>query len=427
MAEVALKQDSTPIWQQPEWLALEAEFAPMRQQFPILQQQENGQPLVYLDSGATSQKPQSVIDTVSRYYREQNANVHRGVYGLSERATTLYEGGRETARQFINARSTKEIVFVRGTTEAINLVAFSWARANLQEGDEVLITEMEHHSNIVPWQLLRDQFGIHLKVLPMNDRGEICLEAMKGMMSDRTKLVSVVHMSNALGTLNPVKEMAAIAHQFGAKILVDGAQSVPHMAIDVQDLACDFFAFSGHKMYGPTGIGVLYAKEEILEAMPPYQGGGDMIYSVTFDKTEYNVLPYKFEAGTPNIEGTIGLASAMDFMHAVGRDKIAAYENGLLAYATAQLKQIDGLRIIGEAAQKGGVISFVIDGAHPHDLATLMDQDGIAVRASHHCAMPVMQHFDVPATVRASLGLYNNRADIDRLVTSIEEAKEMLL
>ncbi len=420
MAEVALKQIQ-------DLDSLEAEFAIWREQFPILKLLENDQPLVYLDSGATSQKPQSVIDAVTRYYTEQNANVHRGVYGLSERATTLYEGARETARQFVNARSTKEIVFVRGTTEAINLVAFSWARSYLQEGDEVLITEMEHHSNIVPWQLLRDQFGIHLKVLPMNDAGEICIEAMKGMMSPRTKLVSVVHMSNALGTINPVKQMVEIAHQFGAKILVDGAQSVPHMSIDVQDLDCDFFAFSGHKMYAPTGIGVLYAKEEILEAMPPYQGGGDMIYSVTFDKTEYNVLPYKFEAGTPNIEGAIGLAAAMDFMNKVGRDQIAIYENALLQYATQKLTAIEGLRIIGQAANKGGVISFVVEGTHPHDLATLMDQDGIAVRASHHCAMPVMQHFDVPATVRASLGLYNNRQDIDRLVASIEEAKEMLL
>jgi len=405
---------------------LEAEFANWRTQFPILQQKENGQPLVYLDSGATSQKPQSVIEAITRYYTEQNANVHRGVYGLSERATTLYENARETCRQFINAGSTKEIVFVRGTTEAINLVAFSWARTHLQAGDEVLITEMEHHSNIVPWQLLRDQFGIHLKVLPMNDAGEICLEAMKGMMTERTKLVSVVHMSNALGTINPVKQMAEIAHQFGAKILVDGAQSVPHMPIDVQALDCDFFAFSGHKMYGPTGIGVLYAKESLLEAMPPYQGGGDMIYSVTFDQTQYNVLPYKFEAGTPNIEGVIGLAAAMDFMNEVGRDRIALYENELLHYATQKLKAVAGLRIIGEATNKGGVISFVIDGAHPHDLATLMDQDGIAVRASHHCAMPVMQHFKVPATVRASFGLYNNRQDIERLVVAIEDAKEML-
>ena len=411
----------------PQTLELEAEFESWREQFPILQQTENGQPLVYLDSGATSQKPQSVIDTITRYYTDQNANVHRGVYGLSERATTLYEGARETARQFINASSTKEIVFVRGTTEAINLVAFSWARTFLEAGDEVLITEMEHHSNIVPWQLLRDQFGIHLKVLPMNDRGEVCIEAMKGMMTPRTKLVSVVHMSNALGTINPVKEMAEVAHQFGAKILVDGAQSVPHMPIDVQQMDCDFFAFSGHKMYGPTGIGVLYAKEAILASMPPYQGGGDMIYSVTFDQTEYNVLPYKFEAGTPNIAGAIGLAAAMEFMNQVGRERIAVYEQALLGYATQKLSAIEGLRIIGEAEQKGGVISFVIEGAHPHDLATLMDQDGIAVRASHHCAMPVMQHFNVPATVRASLGLYNNRQDIDRLVASIEEAKEMLL
>ncbi|WP_281357434.1 aminotransferase class V-fold PLP-dependent enzyme [Thiomicrorhabdus cannonii] len=403
------------------------DFAQVRAQFPILQLRENGQPLVYLDNGATSQKPQMVIDTIERYYREQNANVHRGVYGLSERATELYEGARETSRQFLNARSTKEIVFVRGTTEAINLVAHSWGRANLQAGDEVIVTEMEHHSNIVPWQLLRDQMGIRLTVLRMNNRGEVCLNALKGLVSEKTKLLAITHMSNALGTINPVKEMVEIARSVGAKILVDGAQATPHMRVDVQDLDCDFYALSGHKMYGPTGIGVLYAKEALLEAMPPYQGGGDMIYSVTFEKTEYNVLPYKFEAGTPNIAGAIGLAAAMRFMVSIGLERIAAYEAGLLSYATERLKQIDGVRIIGEAEHKGGVVSFILDGAHPHDLATLMDQDGIAVRASHHCAMPVMQHFNVPATVRASFGVYNNRDDIDRLVAAIEEAKEMLL
>ncbi len=406
---------------------MQLDFAQIRAQFPILDQIENGQPLVYLDNGATSQKPLCVIESIDTYYRLQNANVHRGVYGLSERATELYEGARETARMFLNARSTKEVVFVRGTTEAINLVAQSWARANLKEDDEVIVTEMEHHSNIVPWQLLRDQLGIRLTVLRINQKGEVCLNALKGLVSEKTKLLAVTHMSNALGSINPIKEMVDIAHSVGAKVLVDGAQATPHMTVDVQNLDCDFYALSGHKMYGPTGIGILYAKEALLEAMPPYQGGGDMIYSVTFEKTEYNVLPYKFEAGTPHIAGAIGLAAAMNFLNEIGLDRIAAYEAELLSYATEQLKQIDGLRIIGEAEQKGGVISFVIDGIHPHDMATLMDQEGVAVRASHHCAMPVMQHFNVPATVRASFGVYNNLDDIDRLVSAIEEAKAMLL
>jgi len=403
------------------------DFSQVRAQFPILEVVENGQPLVYLDSGATSQKPLRVIEALDTYYRQENANVHRGVYGLSERATEKYEGARETVKQFLNAKSTKEIVFVRGTTEAINLVAHSWVSENLSEGDEVIVTEMEHHSNIVPWQLLREKLGIRLTVLRMNQKGEVCLNALKGLVSEKTKFVSVTHMSNALGTINPVKEMVEIAHSVGAKIMIDGAQATPHMTVDVQDLDCDFYALSGHKMYGPTGIGVLYAKEDLLEAMPPYQGGGDMIYSVTFDKTEYNVLPYKFEAGTPHISGAIGLAAAMDFLNEVGLDNIAQHEAELLAYATEQLSQIEGLRIIGQADKKGGVVSFVIEGVHPHDMATLMDQDGIAVRASHHCAMPVMQHFNIPATIRASFGVYNNFDDIDRLVASINEAKEMLV
>ncbi|MBO1928042.1 cysteine desulfurase [Thiomicrorhabdus sp. 6S2-11] len=406
---------------------MNAKFAEIRDQFPILKQEENGQPLVYLDNGATSQKPESVIQAIENYYRFQNANVHRGVYGLSERATELYEGAREKVRDFLNAKSTREIVFVRGVTEAVNLVAQSWARTFLKAGDEVLITEMEHHSNIVPWQLLRDQIGIRLRVLPINNKGEVCLGAMADMVSENTKLVSVTHMSNALGTINDIQKMSEIAHSVGAKFMVDGAQATAHLAVDVQKTNCDFYALSGHKMYGPTGIGVLYAKEELLEAMPPYQGGGDMIYSVTFDSTEFNVLPYKFEAGTPNIAGGIGLGAAVDFLQSVGLNEVAAYEDELLKYATKQLKQVDGLRIIGEAEHKGGVVSFVIDGVHPHDMATLMDQDGIAVRASHHCAMPVMQHFKVPATIRASFGVYNNFDDIDRLVASIEEAKEMLL
>lgn len=401
-------------------------FDDIRNAFPILKQTENGQPLVYLDSGATSQKPQSVIDRIESYYRAENANVHRGVYGLSERATDAYEGARDAVKEFIGASSTKEIVFVRGTTEAVNLVANTWGRQNLKAGDEVMISEMEHHSNIVPWQFLRDQIGIKLVVVPINDRGELSLQSVESLLSDKTKLVSITQMSNALGTINPVKEITKLAHGVGAKVMVDGAQAVPHMAVDVQDIDCDFYAFSAHKMYGPTGVGVLYGKEALLEAMPPYQGGGDMIYSVTFDKTEYNVLPYKFEAGTPNISGAIGLASAIEFMQKIGLTDIANYENELLRYATERLKAVDGLRIIGEAHNKGGVISFVVDGVHPHDMATLMDQDGVAVRASHHCAMPVMQRFNVPATVRASFGVYNNRADVDALIDSIQEALEML-
>ncbi|SIO01328.1 cysteine desulfurase / selenocysteine lyase [Sulfurivirga caldicuralii] len=398
----------------------------IRAQFPILQQQENGRPLVYLDSAATAQKPLCVIEALDRYYREQNANVHRGVYGLSERATELYEGARETLRAFLNARSTREIVFVRGATEGINLVASSFGQL-LQPGDEVIISEMEHHSNIVPWQLLRDRFDIVLKVLPINDVGELQLDALDALLSERTRLVAITHMSNALGTINPVKAIVDKAHAAGAKVLLDGAQAVPHMPVNVQTLECDFYVLSGHKMYGPTGIGVLYAREELLEKMPPYQGGGDMIYSVTFEKTEYNVLPYKFEAGTPHIAGAIGLAEAAKWMEQLGRQAIFHYEHDVLTYATEQLQEIEGLRIIGTSEHKGGVISFIVDGAHPHDMATLMDQDGIAVRASHHCTMPVMQHFNVPATVRASLGVYNSKEDIDRLVASINEARDMLL
>jgi len=404
-----------------------ADFAAIRDQFPILKQTENGHPLVYLDSGATAQKPQRVIQCVDDYYRQLNANVHRGVYGLSERATDAYEGAREKVRGFINASGTKEVVFVRGTTEAVNLVATSWGRANLKAGDEVIITEMEHHSNIVPWQLLRDQIGIELSILPINDKGEISLDTLQQMLSEKTKLISVVHMSNALGTINPVKQMTAMAHQVGAKVMVDGAQAVPHMKVDVQDIGCDFYAFSAHKMYGPTGVGALYTKQDLLEAMPPYQGGGDMIYSVTFDQTEYNVLPYKFEAGTPNIAGAIGMGEAVDFLLSIGLDQVSAYEHELVSYATSKLTEIEGLKLIGQATNKGGVISFVIEGTHPYDMATLMDQDGIAVRASHHCAMPVMQHFNVPATIRASFGVYNNKDDIDRLIDSIQEAKDMLL
>ena len=399
--------------------------AAIRAQFPILAQTENGQPLVYLDSAATAQKPLCVIEAVERYYREQNANVHRGVYGLSERATELYEGARETLRAFINAASTREIVFVRGATEGINLVA-STLGSTLQPGDEILISAMEHHSNIVPWQFLRDERGVVLRVIPMDERGVLDMAAFRSLLNERTRLVAVTHMSNALGTINPVAEIVRAAKAVGALTLVDGAQAVPHMPVDVQALECDFYVLSGHKMYGPTGIGVLYGREKVLETLPPYQGGGDMIRSVTFEKTEFNVLPYRFEAGTPHIEGAIGLAEAARWMERVGRQAIFDYEHDLLEYATERLQAIDGLRLIGTAPEKGGVLSFIIDGAHPHDVATLIDQDGIAVRASHHCAQPVMDYFGVPATVRASLGVYNNREDIDRLVVALNEALEML-
>jgi cysteine desulfurase/selenocysteine lyase len=403
------------------------DFTKIRQQFPILKQTENGQPLVYLDSGASSQKPQLVIDAISQYYEKENANVHRGVYGLSERATVAFEGARETTRQFINAKKSSEIIFTRGTTESINLVASSWGRANLQQGDEIIITEMEHHSNIVPWQMLRDELGIVLSILRINERGEISLDNLQQMLSAKTKILAITHMSNALGTINPVKKMTSLANKVGAIVLVDGAQAVPHMQVDVQDIACDFYAFSAHKMYGSTGMGVLYGKEQLLEAMPPYQGGGDMIYSVTFEKTQYNVLPYKFEAGTPHISGAIALATAIDFIQKIGLENIANYENKLLEYATHALSKIDNLRIIGQAKNKGGVISFVIDGVHSHDMATLMDQDGIALRAGHHCAMPVMQKFQVSSTIRISFGVYNNFEDIDKLVISINEALGMLI
>ncbi|WP_232504072.1 aminotransferase class V-fold PLP-dependent enzyme [Thiomicrospira microaerophila] len=402
------------------------DHAALRAQFPILQLQENGHPLTYLDNASTSQKPQSVIDAVERYYREQNANVHRGVYGLSERGTEAFEAVRKQVQGFLNAQSYKEIIFTRGATEGVNLVAQSWGRSTLQAGDQIIVSEMEHHSNLVPWQMLREQIGIDVVKWPINERGELSLDDLAGLLNERTKLVAVTQMSNALGTINPVAEVIKMAHQVGAKVLVDGAQSTSHMAVDVQALDVDFLVFSGHKLYAPTGIGCLYAKQEWLEAMPPYMGGGDMIYKVSFEQTEYNELPYKFEAGTPNIAGVIGLGAAIDFVEQLGFERIAQIEDDLLHYATERLSQIAGLRIIGTAQNKGAVVSFVIEGAHPHDLATLLDQDGVAVRASHHCAMPVMLKFDVPATVRASFGVYNNREDVDRLVASVHEALDML-
>ena len=397
----------------------------IRRDFPILDQQVRGRPLVYLDNAATCQKPAQVIDAMTRVYRHDYANVHRGVHTLSERSTATYEGAREKVRKFINAASTKEIVFVRGTTEAINLVAQSYGRSNLAAGDEILITAMEHHSNIVPWQMLCQQTGAVLRVAPINTRGELIFPEFGKLLNDRTRLVSVGHMSNALGTINPVREIIAAAHARNVPVLLDGAQAVPHMSVDVQALDCDFYAFSGHKLYGPSGIGVLYGKQQLLEAMPPYQGGGDMIRKVTFEETEYNVLPYKFEAGTPSIVDTIGLGAAVDYLTEIGMDRLAAYEHELLLYATEKARQIPGLRIIGEAEQKGAILSFVLDGVHPHDIGTMLDSIGIAVRAGHHCAMPVMDFFQVPATARASFAVYNTKQEIDVLMEGIEKLIEV--
>ncbi|MFC1542315.1 cysteine desulfurase [Pseudomonadota bacterium] len=406
-------------------MAMNYDVSTIRDDFPILHQQVYGKPLVYLDNAATTQKPQVVIDAIRSYYEHDNANVHRGVHALSERATAAYEASREKLRLLLNAASTKEIVFTRGTTESINLIASSWGGANVRAGDEVLITEMEHHSDIVPWQMLCERTGATLKVLPINDDGELCMERLDEFLSERTKLVGVVHLSNALGTINPVKEIIDRAHAAGAKVLVDGAQALAHLEVDVQALDVDFYVTSAHKMYGPTGVGLLYAKEAILETMPPYQGGGDMITMVTFERTEYNTLPYKFEAGTPNISGTIGFGAAVDYLNAVGVESIAAHEQTLLAYATEKAEAFDGLRQIGTAENKATVLSFTIEGVHPHDLGTILDRDGVAIRAGHHCAMPVMQHFRVPATARASFAAYNTTDEVDALFTALTKAKEM--
>jgi cysteine desulfurase/selenocysteine lyase len=397
----------------------------IRADFPILNQSIHGKPLVYLDSSATSQKPQHVISVLQKYYEQDNANVHRGVYTLSERATRAYEKTREKVREFINAKQTNEIIFVNGTTEGINLVAQSFGRSQFQAGDEVIISAMEHHSNIVPWQMLRDQCGIVLRVIPIFDSGELDLTAYQNLFSDRTKLVAVAHASNMLGTINPIKEMIAFAHQRQVPVLVDGAQAFPHVPVDVQELDCDFYVFSAHKAYGPTGLGVLYGKEKILETMPPYQGGGYMIETVSFDKTTYNTLPYKFEAGTPNISAVIGFHAALEYMQQIGMHDIAAHEQELLHYATEQLAAISGLTILGNAKQKVGVISFVLKDVHPHDIGTVLDHQGIAVRAGHHCAMPLMERYQVPATVRASFGVYNTREDIDVLVAGLHEVKRL--
>ena len=397
----------------------------IRRDFPILSRSVRGKPLVYLDNAATTQKPQAVIDRIVRYYSEENSNVHRGVHYLSEVATAAYEGARTTVKQFINARSEKEIIFTRGTTEGINLVVQSWGRTNVKAGHEVLISALEHHSNIVPWQFLCAEKNAALRIIPVNDRGELIIEEFARMLNERVKIVAVGHASNALGTINPIERMIAMAHANGSLILIDGAQGVPHMTVDVQKLDCDFYAFSGHKVYGPTGIGVLYGKEALLDEMPPWQGGGDMILSVSYEKTTYNVLPYKFEAGTPNIAGVVGLAAALDYIGAIGVDNIGAYEHDLLLYATQRLSRIDGVRFIGTAANKAAVISFVLEGVHPHDIGTVLDQQGIAIRTGHHCAQPLMMRFNVPATGRASFGLYNTREEADALAEGLRQVVEV--
>jgi len=395
----------------------------IRGDFPILNQQVYGKPLAYLDNAATTQKPQCVIDAINHYYACDNANVHRGVHALSERATADYEAARQRIASFFNARDKREVIFTRGTTESINLIAASWGGEHIGAGDEILITHMEHHSNIVPWQMLCERVGATLKVVPINERGELIMDAFEALLSGRTKLVGVVHMSNALGTINPVETIIKKAHAVGAKVLVDGAQAAAHLAVDVQALDCDFYVTSAHKMYGPTGIGILIGKASILESMPPYQGGGDMILTVSFEKTEYNDIPYKFEAGTPHIAGAIGFGKAIEYIEAIGFDVIGKREKALLAYATAKAKAFDGLRQIGTAAEKACVLSFVLDQVHPHDLGTIVDREGVAIRAGHHCAMPVMQFFQVPATARASFSVYNTEAEVDALFVALEKAK----
>ena len=397
----------------------------IRNDFPILSRQVYGKPLVYLDNGATTQKPRQVVEVMTDEYYSVNANVHRGVHFLSQQATELHEGSRETVRQFIHAHSTNEIVFTRGTTESINLLASSFCESQMQAGDEVIISTMEHHSNIVPWQLMAARRGIAIKVIPMDDRGELLFDEYCKLFTPRTRLVSVAHVSNVLGTVNPVERMIAFAHSQGVPVLVDGAQSIPHMPVDVQALDADFYVFSGHKVYGPTGVGVLYGKEEWLDRLPPYQGGGEMIQTVTFEKTTFNELPFKFEAGTPDYIGTTGLARALDYVTALGMEQIAAYEHELTTYATEQLKQIPGMRIFGEAEQKGSVISFLVGNIHHFDMGTLLDRLGIAVRTGHHCAQPLMQRLGIEGTVRASLGLYNTKEEIDALVAGILRVSRM--
>jgi cysteine desulfurase/selenocysteine lyase len=397
----------------------------VRRDFPILNQRIHGKPLVYLDNAATTQKPQAVIDAMVRSYAEDNANIHRGVHLLSERATRAYEEAREKVRKFLNATDSREIVFVRGTTEAINLVAQTFGRANVREGDEVLITEMEHHSNIVPWQMLCEEKGAHLNVLPITDEGELRMDLLDAMLTNRTRIVAVVHVSNSLGTINPVKTIVEKAHARGIPVLVDGAQAVAHMPVDVQALGADFYALSGHKLFGPTGIGVLWGRLALLEAMPPYQGGGDMISAVTFKRTTYNVVPNKFEAGTPNIAGSVGLGAAIDYLNGFDFNALQAYEHELLEYGTRALTLLPGVRMLGTAAQKSSILSFVMEDVHPHDIGTILDQEGVAIRTGHHCTQPLMERLCVPATARASLALYNTKEEIDSLVHALGRVREI--
>ncbi len=397
----------------------------IRAEFPVLHQLINGKPLVYLDNAASSQKPRCVINAISRYYETTHANVHRGIHTLSQQATDLYEEGREKVRALLNARSDKEIIFVRGATEAINLVAYTFGQQFLQPGDEILVTTMEHHANIVPWQLVAEQKGAKVIPIPISDSGEVDLPAFKNLLNPRTKMLAVVHISNALGTINPVAEMIVEAKKHGVYTLVDACQTIPHAPVNVQALGCDFFAFSAHKMYGPTGIGILYGREEILNQLPPYQGGGDMIDLVSFEKTTYNDLPFKFEAGTPDIAGVVGLSAAIDYIHSIGYDKIAQWEEALLAYATEQVLQIDGVRIVGTAAHKASVLSLFVEGTHPSDLGSILDMEGVAIRTGHHCAQPVMKRFGVPATLRASFAFYNTKHEVDVFITALKKAIRM--
>lgn len=398
----------------------------IRQDFPILKREVNGKPLVYFDNGATSQKPQLVIDAINKYYSFENSNIHRGIHTLSQEATNAYEEARKKVQRFVNAQHEHEIIFTKGTTDSINLVASSFGKKHLKKGDEIIISTMEHHSNIVPWQMICEETAAVLKVIPINDKGELLMDEFKKLLSPKTKLVAITHVSNTLGTINPVKEIIILAKEAGALILIDGAQAVPHTKIDVQELNCDFYAFSGHKMFGPTGVGILYGKEAVLNDLPPYQGGGDMIKTVTFEKTTYNCLPHKFEAGTPNIVGGIGLGVAVDYMNSIGIDKIEAYEHELLTYATEQIKQIEGVRIVGEAQNKASVLSFVVDGTHPSDIGMIIDKLGVAIRTGHHCTEPLMNRLNVPGTARASFAFYNTKEEIDIFIAALKRAVTML-
>jgi cysteine desulfurase/selenocysteine lyase len=401
------------------------DLAAIRQEFPILRQRIHGKPLVYLDNAATTQKPQAVIDRLVRYYGEENANIHRGVHVLSVAATDAYDAARDTVRRFLNAADSREVIFVRGATEGINLVAQTYGRGHVGAGDEIVISEMEHHSNIVPWQMLCEEKAARLRVIPITDAGELRLDAYERLLSDRTRLVAITHVSNALGTINPVAEIVRLAHDRDIPVLVDGAQAIAHMPVDVQALGCDFYVFSGHKVFGPTGIGVLHGRLPLLDAMPPYQGGGDMIRSVTFERTLYNEVPHKFEAGTPNIAGVVGLAAALDYLTAIGLHRVSAHEHELLAYGTEALSALPGLRLTGTAPAKAGILSFVLEGVHPHDIGTILDRDGVAIRAGHHCCQPLMARLGVPATARASVALYNTRDEIDALVRALRTVREV--